>query len=106
MADKIMIAVKIREDVDFGNSDIRQYNDTLYYTQEEYSNLSKGAVDAEKMKRINNWKTHVQNASQTIAIEPTKEEYENTLVTLEEQVQALKDTMEVKGYLTIKEVVK
>ena len=42
---KTMIAVQIREDVEFGKGDIRQYNDTLYYTQAEYDALKKGDID-------------------------------------------------------------
>jgi len=100
---KVMIAVQIREDVEFGKGDIRQYNDTLYYTEAEYASLKEGAIETEKQRRITNWVNHVKDASTKTPVEPTKEEYEAQLAQQEEQVAELKSKMVSKGYLSVDE---
>jgi hypothetical protein len=98
MADKVMIAVRFTEDVEFNKGDVRQYSDTLYYTQAEYDALKERDVEMEKQRRITNWKNIVNNPP--AYVEPTKEQYEEELARQEEQITALKTTMEAKGYLT------
>jgi hypothetical protein len=101
--DKVKIAIQIREDVEFGIGDIRQYNDTLYYTEAEYAALKEGDVEKEKQRRITNWVNHVKDASTRVPAEPTKEEYEAMLAQQEEQVEELKSKMVSKGYLSVDE---
>lgn len=56
-ADEVMVQVRFSEQTAYG-----QYQDALYYTQDDYANLKQADLDAAKEARVNNWVDSIENA--------------------------------------------
>lgn len=80
---QILVTVRFTEDVDFGKGDKRQYSDSIFYTQDEYEKIKQEDIDAEKNRRVDNWKYAVQNPP--AYMEPTKAELEEELARIESE---------------------
>jgi hypothetical protein len=65
--EKVRVQVQFSEDTEVG-----KYNDALYFTQEEYEQLTQKQIDAIKKQRVDNWVNIIKTP--VIQKEQTKEE--------------------------------
>lgn len=89
MSETVLIQLRFKEDTVVG-----EYNDALYFTQEEFATTTKGDIEAMKQVRIDKWVNAVQNPP--TPVEPTKEELE------ELEAQLLKQLEEVQAQIVAK----
>lgn len=80
--DDAKIQIRIKEKTEVG-----EFNDAIYYTATEWSQVKEKDIETEKQRRINNWINAVKNPPEYI--EPTKEELEKYKAELEAQEQEL-----------------
>lgn len=75
---------------------IEELNDALYYDSwEDYQNaLNDGSHEAEKKRRLENWKESIKNPP--VPVEPTKEEYEALKTELLNQVAEVQAKIDTK----------
>jgi hypothetical protein len=59
---KVKVQVMISADVDI-NGDLVHFNDALYFTQEEYKNITEEQLEQMKQERIDTWREAVLNPS-------------------------------------------
>jgi hypothetical protein len=79
--DKILIQIPFKKKTEDG----LEYNDALYFSQEEYAALTEGQIEEMKQTRFNNWLSIIQNP--IITPEPTEEQV------IEERVKAVKEAL-------------
>jgi hypothetical protein len=84
VSDPVEIRVKFQREQDGVT-----YQDAIFYTPEEYANLSQNDLDAEKQKRFNNYLQGVKNLS--APVEPTKEQLEEVKANLEKQLEEVRE---------------
>jgi len=63
----IRIQVLIKENTKYG-----EYNDALYFTQDEYYSLTEDDITKQIFQRVFNWADSIENAPEPVP--PTKEE--------------------------------
>ena len=76
------IQILISEPVKIGDQTI-EYNDALYYTEEQFTALKQEDIDIAVKERVENWKTMINNP--TPVPEPTQEDIELQLQQIEQQ---------------------
>ena len=76
------IQVKIKEETSEG-----QYNDSIYYTLEQWATKTPDDIEADKKERVDNWLNIVRNPAPTI--QPTKEELEAQANELKRQLEQI-----------------
>ena len=76
------IQVKIKEETPEG-----QYNDSIYYTLEQWATKTPADIEADKKERVDNWLNIVRNSAP--AIQPTKEELEAQANELKRQLDQI-----------------
>jgi hypothetical protein len=81
----IRIQVLIKEQTEVG-----EFQDALYFTEEEYASLSEKDIQKMIDTRIENWVNQVQNPP--IPEEPTKEDLESQKIELQKHI----DEVELK----------
>jgi hypothetical protein len=81
------IQVKIKEDTPEG-----QYNDSLYYTAEQWASKTPADIEADKKARVDKWLSIVRNPAP--ALEPTKEELQAQADELKKQADELNARIE------------
>ena len=74
------IQVRIKQDTEVG-----QFNDSLYYTPEQWFNATTSEIDAKKQERVDNWVNIVKNPP--IYVPPTKVELNELKKQLEGKIQ-------------------
>ena len=90
---QIFIQVRFSEQTKYG-----EYQDALYYTEDEYAKLTEEDITAAKQARIDNWIQVVENPP--IVVKPTKEELQAQETELQKQLT------EIQEQIATKEVVK
>lgn len=76
------IQVKIKEDTPEG-----QYNDSLYYTLEQWATKTPADIEADKKKRVDNWLNIVRHPAPVVT--PTKAELQAQADELKRQLDEL-----------------
>ena len=82
VTDPISVQIKYRME-----QDGKSYQDALYFTTDEYQNLTQANIDAEKQKRFDNWIFVINNP--VPFVEPIIEELEAMKVELERQLEEI-----------------
>lgn len=97
MSYPIRIQVLIKEDTKFG-----EYNDSLYFSKDEYYSLTDDEITKQVFQRVFNWVDAIENAP--VPLPPTKEELiaqQNALVeqkvSIDEQIAELATQISEKG---------
>ena len=79
MADSVKVQVRFSKRTAQGV----EFNDALYFTQEEYAALSPEQLEAMKQARFDNWQEIVITASNRPPVVPTRQELEQRRAELE-----------------------
>lgn len=98
VSEQIMIQVRFKEKVVI-NGNETEYNDALYFTQEEYQAKSQSEIDMLKQERVTNWTNVIKNPP--AFVEPTKAQLQEQKINLEAQLVDVNTKL-----LTAKDVVK
>lgn len=80
--DKISVQVSFSKKTESGV----EFNDALYFSLEEFANVSEKDLENLKNKRFNKWEEDILTA---LLHEPTKEELEKQKIDLEEGIASL-----------------
>lgn len=80
----IFIQIRIKEQTEIG-----EFNDSLYYTQEEFNNLSEMELQNAIKIRVDKWVAFVKEQPKIIPVEPTKEELEVRKLELEMELNEI-----------------
>jgi gas vesicle protein len=81
---EVYVQVRYKQNVPEVGTD---FNDAIYYTMKEWENVAQEDIDAEITKRIDDFVSKVQNPIEIP--EPTKEEIEEAIRSLNDQIQIL-----------------
>jgi hypothetical protein len=81
----IKVAVQFEKETPQG-----RYVDTLWFTKDEYANLTPADIKAMEQARIDNWLAIVSQPS----VEPTKEQLQEELINKEAEVEELKNRIQ------------
>lgn len=79
MAINKFIQVRISE-----NTEIGQFNDAIYYTEDEFNKLSEDDINVSIKERVDNWVAFVKEQSSKEPVPPTVED-------LQQQADAIKE---------------
>lgn len=79
--DKVLIQIPFKKKTESG----LEYNDALYFSQEEYAALTQEQIEEMKQTRFNNWLSVIQNP--VIQPEPTEAQI------IEERVKVVKEAL-------------
>ena len=88
VTDPIQVQIKYKM-----SEDKLEYQDSLFYTAEEYEKLTQAEIDAEKQKRFDTWLTTVENPP---VFEPTLEQLEEEKALLEKQLAEVNENIDEK----------
>lgn len=87
LADEVRIQVLFSKVYESGDKGAIQYQDALYFTEDQYAKLTNDEIEQIKNDRFTAWQAVVDNPP--VAVEPTKEELENVAVTLQAEIAKL-----------------
>lgn len=87
MEEKIFIQIRFKEKTSHG-----EYNDALYFTQEEYASIDKATIDAMKQQRVNNWIYALEHPPEYVT--PTKEILEQMIAEKQQELQQIEQQKE------------
>jgi hypothetical protein len=83
---EIFIQVRFKRQTDVG-----EYHDALYFSQEEYVAKTADEIEALKQQRVDNWVNAVKNPPE--AAEPTVEQLQYDLEAIEDQKVQLREKL-------------
>lgn len=79
-----MIQVRFSEQTEIG-----EFNDALYFTEEEFAGLKPEDIEIAAKSRVANWTEAVAAASKVVAVEPTVEELEAEVAQVQMEIDRL-----------------
>ncbi len=82
---QVFIQLRIKENTEFG-----EFNDAIYFTEEEYNNVKPETLDAMVKTRVDNWVNIIKNPPPPV--EPTIDE----LISVKQQLQMQQNEIESK----------
>ena len=95
MSEQVKIQIRFSVDTAYG-----QYNDALYFTQEDYATKTQAEIDALKQQRVDNW---IYNITHPVPyVEPTAKQLTDYRIELLNQVQEVENKLVDK--LTAEEI--
>lgn len=86
----IYIQYRIKEQTKHG-----EFNDAIYFTQEEFELLNQKDLESEVSTRINTWVNFVDEQSKMSSIEPTKEVLELMKSELQKKLDSVEEKLSV-----------
>jgi len=89
MEEKIFIQVRFKDKTSHG-----EYNDALYFTQEEHAKTEQKEIDKLKQERVDNWVYLLEHP--TPYVEPTEEELTKYKEELQRQIDEVTAQIEAK----------
>ena len=94
LADEVRIQHRIKQVVEINGANM-EFNDCLYFSEEEYSKLDPKDLDIQRQARIDVWVNVILNP--TPRVEPTEEELAAYKTDLEKQLADLTSQIAEKG---------
>ena len=92
------IQIRIRE-----NTEVGQFSDALYFTEDEFNNLDPKDLELMVQERVNNWITAINTPS--IPIEVTKEQLQEQAIELQRQLEDIQWKISEKEALEVNEII-